>query len=133
MSSMTKTDGINAAMGLAEEIAAGTVDPSALEAELASECRNLFGQVVGDGDPLWPLQVDVARQVLSAGGISHTEVSEWAAVLRRRAGAEAVGVAEAFAEPSGDDSPSDAGTHASGDPGPDSDDPGIEPESRNRL
>lgn len=92
MSSTTKTDGISAAMGIAEGIAAGTVDPAALEAELAAECRALVGQVVGDGDPLWTLHVDITRQAIAAGALSADELSEWAAVVRRR---EAVGPVDA--------------------------------------
>lgn len=59
-----KADGINAAMSIAQDIAAGTVDPAALEAELAAECRHLFGTVAGPEDGLFALQTDVARQVL---------------------------------------------------------------------
>lgn len=35
------------------------------------------------GDALWPLQLDVCRAVLAAGGIPPDELAEWLAVARR--------------------------------------------------
>ena len=35
-----------------------------------AECRELFGTVVGDGDPLWTLHADVARQAIALGALS---------------------------------------------------------------
>ncbi|MGP4054135.1 flagellar hook-length control protein [Mycobacterium sp. 4D054] len=98
MSSTTKSDGITAAMSIAEDIAAGTVEPTTLESELADECRALFGVVAGPADPLWPLHVDITRQALAAGALSADELSEWAAVIRRR---EAVGAVDASETPEG--------------------------------
>lgn len=82
---MNKRDLVNAAMALAEDVTGGKIDPAALDTELFETCRELFARVVGEGDPLWPLQNDVARQVLTAGVIPATELQEWAAVARQRA------------------------------------------------
>lgn len=99
---MTKRDAIVSALAVAEDIDAGRIDPAALDAELADRCRSLVGTVVGGGDPLWPLQVDIARQVLGLGGVPTAELAEWLAVARRRSGAR--------------DVPTDAVSAASGDP-----------------
>ena len=52
-----------------------------------AECSTLLGNVTGPDDPLWPLQVEVCRAVLAAGGIPADELSEWLAVARRCAAA----------------------------------------------
>ncbi|HTQ21972.1 flagellar hook-length control protein [Mycobacterium sp.] len=82
---MSKRDAVTAALDLAEDIGEGWLDPAELDAELAEQCRQLFGTVTGPDDPLWPLHADVARQVLAAGGVSVDELSEWSAILRLRA------------------------------------------------
>jgi hypothetical protein len=86
VSAITKRDAIDAAMSVAEDVAEGRVDPAALDQAAADECRELFGTVADPDDPIWPLQVDVARQVLAADGLSADELSEWLAVARSRAG-----------------------------------------------
>ncbi len=86
MSAATKRDAIDAAMSLAEDVAEGKVDPASLDQDVADECRKLFGSVAGEGDPLWPLHIDVARQALALGALSADELSEWLAVARSRAG-----------------------------------------------
>lgn len=106
MSTMTKRDAVDAAMGLAEDIAEGRLSPSDLEQQAVTELHELVGSVVGEGDPLWSLQVDIARQVLSLGGIPTAELAEWAAVFRRRAG-------EAPEPPDAQDDPLPAISHAS--------------------
>ena len=75
---------ITAAMDLAADVAENRLDPAALTAQLNAEAQTLFGAVVGPDDPLWPLQLDVTRQVLAAGGVPADELSEWLAVARRR-------------------------------------------------
>lgn len=80
---MTKRDAIVSALAVAEDIDAGRIDPTELDAELADRCRQLVGTVIGDGDALWVLQRDIARQVLSLGGIPEAELVEWLAVARR--------------------------------------------------
>lgn len=46
----------------------------------------MFGTVIGEGDALWTLNADVARQAVSLGALSADELSEWAAVMRPKAG-----------------------------------------------
>lgn len=73
---------VDAALSVADEVAKGLLDPLALDVAAADECRALFGMVVGPADPLWELQVDVARQVLSLDGVPADELAEWLAVRR---------------------------------------------------
>lgn len=83
-----KRHAVDAAMSVAQDVAAGKLSAAVLDADAALEARNLFGRVVGPEDPLWPLQADVARQVIAAGGIPANELAEWLAVQRRRDGPE---------------------------------------------
>lgn len=103
MSSMTKHDAINGAMSLADDVAQGRVVPAALEAQAVAELRQLFGTVVGPDDSAWPLQLDVARQVLALGGIPADELAQWLAVARHRAG-------EPIGQPDADDAPPEVET-----------------------
>lgn len=80
----TKRDTIEAAMSVADDVASGKLDPATLERQMVEELHELVGSVVGEDDPLWPLQTDVARGVLAAGGLDASEISEWAAVAHRR-------------------------------------------------
>lgn len=98
MTSLTKRDVIEAAMGLADDTAQGRLDPAALEAQAVADVRRLFGTVIGPEDVAWPVQVEVARQVLGLGGIPADELSEWLAVARHRAG-EPVGQPEPDPDP----------------------------------
>lgn len=86
MSALTKRDVIDAAMSVAEDVAESRLDPTQLNQAVADECKALFGEVVGEGDPLWDVHRNVCRQVLAAGGLSADELSEWLAVARSRAG-----------------------------------------------
>ncbi|MGO9157332.1 flagellar hook-length control protein [Mycobacterium sp.] len=79
----TPDDIIKAAASVARDVAEGALSPAALEAEAVSDCRSLFATVVGEGDPLWPLQCEVARGVLAAGGIGVHELQEWLSVAKR--------------------------------------------------
>ena len=114
---MTPEDAVKAAMSVARDVTAGTLTPENLEATLVAEVRELVGTVVGPGDPLFELQCDIARGVLAAGGIPHTELSQWTAVHRRRAG-------EAAAPPDTPPTPvsSASGAPGAGNDGPDADD-----------
>lgn len=79
--------GVDAAMSVAEDVATGRLDTTALDAAVAAECRALFARVEGPDDPLWELHVEVARQVLAVGGgISAGELAEWLAVTRAAEG-----------------------------------------------
>lgn len=74
---------IKAAMGVARDVAEGRLSPAALEAAAVAECRTLVGQVIGPDDAVWPLQLEVARGVLAAGGVPADELAEWLAVQRQ--------------------------------------------------
>jgi len=86
MTTTTPEDAIKAAASVARDVADGTLSPADLEAQAVAECRELFGTVIGEGDALWALHADVARQAVSLGALSADELSEWAAVLRHKAG-----------------------------------------------
>jgi hypothetical protein len=59
--------------------------PAALAQQAETECRELFGTVVGEGDPLRGLHRDIARQALARDGVPADELSECLAVARQRA------------------------------------------------
>ncbi|MFL0159520.1 flagellar hook-length control protein [Mycobacteroides chelonae] len=121
MSTMTKRDVVTAAMSIADDIAEGRLAPEHLEAQAVTELRDLFGTVVGEDDPLWPVQLDVAHGVLAAGGIPTDELAEWLAVQRRRDNPEA---AEALGAPvplNGSDTPPEVSSSGSGTLSPESD------------
>lgn len=82
----TASDVVTAALALADDAAQGRLNPATLEAQAAQELREVVGTVAGEGDPLWSLQCDIARQVLALGGVPADELSEWLAVARHRAG-----------------------------------------------
>ncbi|BBX92717.1 flagellar hook-length control protein [Mycolicibacterium boenickei] len=75
---------IRSATSVARDAAEGRLDPTALDTAVAEQCRELFGVVAGPSDPLWPLHVDIARQVLALGALTADELGEWQAVIRRR-------------------------------------------------
>lgn len=83
---ITTEDAIKAAASIARDVADGRLTPADLEHQAVAELHQLVGEVVGHGDPVWPLQVQIARGVLAAGGIPGDELSEWLAVARQRAG-----------------------------------------------
>jgi hypothetical protein len=86
---------ITAVMRVAKDLAAGRVSPADIQGPAVAQCRELFATVSGPDDPLWELQVGVARGVLAADGIPVDELAEWLAVTRA-----AQGVESAPAEPS---------------------------------
>lgn len=77
---------IKAAMSVARDVAEGRLDPENIGRAAAAECRELFGVVAGPMDALWPMHLDIARQVLALGGVPADELTEWLAVARRPAG-----------------------------------------------
>lgn len=93
----TASDAITAAMSVAEDVAEGRLAPADLERQAVAELRQLFGTVVGPDDPAWEVQTDVARQAVALGALTADELSEWAAVMPRRAG-------ESLSEPGIDES-----------------------------
>lgn len=126
--STTVDDVIKSAAGVARDAAEGRLDPAELDQAVAEECKALFGTVVGLEDPLFAVQLDVARQVLAVGGISASEVAEWAAVLRRRAGGavETSELSEGAGVPGTPDS-TVSGPHSPGTAGP-ADEPETDPD-----
>lgn len=115
---------IRSATSVARDAAEGRLDPAALDAAVADQCRELFGVVAGPGDPLWSLHVDIARQVLALGALTADELGEWQAVIRRREpvteGSEAVEPAAAAKLSDLPDTPADNQSSASGPHSPDS-------------
>jgi hypothetical protein len=121
LSTITTQEAIKAATSVARDIAEGRLAPEHLEAQAVTELRDLFGTVVGEDDPLWPVQLDVAHGVLAAGGIPTDELAEWLAVQRRRDNPEA---AEALGAPvplNGSDTPPEVSSSANGTLSPESD------------
>lgn len=85
MTTMTKRDAADAALSVAEDIAAGRLDPAALEAELVAEMSALIDADHEPGSPLGALQVAVARRVLARGDLLPAdELREWVAVSEAR-------------------------------------------------
>lgn len=84
--SITSEDAIKAAASVARDVADGKLSPADLEAQAVAELQRLVGTVVGPGDPVWELQLQIARGVLAADGLSADELREWLAVARHRAG-----------------------------------------------
>lgn len=93
MSTQTERDSaIKAAMQVARDVTAGTLDPANLDDVLRAECRAEFAAVAGPGDPLWDLHLEVARDVLRRNGIPAGELAEWLAVSRRSEAVDAEAV-----------------------------------------
>ncbi|MGJ6122702.1 flagellar hook-length control protein [Mycolicibacterium sp. Y3] len=90
MSLTTSQDAITAAMSLAEDIAAGKVDPAQLERQAVAELSQLMLIEPEPGSDLAQLQAESARRVLARGDLPAAEVAEWAAVARRREAGAAV-------------------------------------------
>ncbi len=97
-------DIVKGAASVARDAAEGRLSPANLEAQLEAELRAVVGTVVGEEDPLFALQVDIARGVLAVGGVPADELAEWLAVARHRAG-QPVTPPEAVSLPSGAHSP----------------------------
>ena len=122
MTTTTASDVVTAAMSIADDVAQGHLDPERLESQLTEELRDLFVVVVGPEDPLWPIQTDVARQVVSRGGIPTDELSEWLAVQHRRENPDAS--SETLSAPvpiDGADTPPEVSSSGSGPHSPESD------------
>ena len=122
---------VKGAMSAAKDIAEGKLAPAALDAAVADECRELFGAVVGPTDPLWPLHVDVARQVLALGGVPADELTEWRAVARSREPEppQAVTPSAPHQTGTGSDAPGEPVSAADGPHSPESDGVEIETEA----
>lgn len=121
LSTITTQDAIKAATSVARDIAEGHLDPVQLEQQAVAELQALVGTVVGAGDPLWPLQIQIASGVLAAGGIPTDELAEWLAVQRRRDNPEAAEALSAVVSIVGTDTPPEARSSASGTLSPEND------------
>lgn len=122
MATTSKRDAIEAAMSVADDVAQGRLDPEHLEQQAFAELQALVGTVVGAGDPLWDLQVQITSGVLAAGGLDASELSEWAAVARRRENPDAEPLS-AVVSIVGADTPQPASSDASVAHSPESDAP----------
>lgn len=100
MTITTREDAIKAASSIARDVADGRLTPADMEAQLEAELRALVGTVVGEGDPLFALQVEIARGVLAVGGVPTDELAEWLTVARHRAG-------EPVSQPEPDETPAE--------------------------
>lgn len=69
---------------LMTEVSEGRLTAATMADRAAQRIRELFGECDGPTDPLWPVHVDLCRQVLGHGGLSAAELTEWLAVQRRR-------------------------------------------------
>ncbi|MCA4726894.1 hypothetical protein [Mycolicibacterium fortuitum] len=69
---------------LMTEVTEGTLTGATMTERAADRCRQMFGSVAGSEDPLWPVQLDVARQVLGRGGIAAAELAQWLSAARSR-------------------------------------------------
>ncbi|OBF42828.1 hypothetical protein A5719_10315 [Mycolicibacterium peregrinum] len=116
MTITTASDVVTAAMSIADDAAQGRLDPAQLEAQAVARLRQLVGTVVGEGDPAWDLQCDIARGVLAAGGVPANELAEWLAVARHRAG-------EPVDQPEPDQAPPQLDSAARGAHSPENGDP----------
>lgn len=86
MSTITKRDAADAALSVAEDIAAGRLDPSALEAAALAELTAVIDLDPEPDSPLAALQAAVARRVLARGDVPADELAEWLSVARSRSG-----------------------------------------------
>ena len=80
---------VMAAMDVAEDLAAGRLNPAQLEQAARDEFAALAAVVVGPDDPAWETQTSITRQVLALDGIPVDELAEWLAVTRTAQGIEA--------------------------------------------
>jgi hypothetical protein len=86
MTTITKRDGVDAAMSVAEDIASGKIDPAGLEAAATAELTALIDVDPPPGSELAALQLAVARRVLArrVDTIPAAEQAEWLGVARGR-------------------------------------------------
>lgn len=84
MTSTTVEDVINAAASVATDAAEGRLSPADLERQAVAELSQLMLIEPEPGSELATVQIESARRVLARGDIPADELSEWAAVARRR-------------------------------------------------
>jgi hypothetical protein len=98
MTAAVPTVAIKAAMSVARDLAEGRLSAGQLDDAVTTLCRELFATVAGPDDPLWGLQVEVARGILALRGIPVDEQAEWLAVNRAAEGVEAVAAEPSWIE-----------------------------------
>jgi hypothetical protein len=81
---ITEDDAIKAALNVARAISQGEVSAADVERSAVDRARAVFGRVIGPGDPLWGVQVEVARSAVALGALPANELAEWAVVLAAR-------------------------------------------------
>ena len=69
---------------LMTEVSEGRLTAATMADRAAARCREMFGTCDGPTDPLWPVHVELARQVLGHGGLPAAELAQWLAVARSR-------------------------------------------------
>lgn len=82
--SVTDDDVVESAYAVIGELTEGSLSGAAVEQRAVEVCRRTFGAVGGPDDPLWPVQIDVARQVLGHCGILADELAQWLSAARSR-------------------------------------------------
>jgi len=79
---VTDADVVESAYAVIGELTDGSLSGAAVEQRAVEVCRRTFGAVGGPDDPLWPVQIDVARQVLGHCGILADELAQWLSAAR---------------------------------------------------
>lgn len=69
---------------LMTEVSEGRLTASTMADRAAARVREVFGECGGPADPLWPVHVELCRQVLGHGGIPAAELAQWLSVARSR-------------------------------------------------
>lgn len=69
---------------LMTEVSEGRLTADTMADLAAQRIREVFGQCDGPTDPLWPVHVELARQVLGHGGLPAAELAQWLSVARSR-------------------------------------------------
>lgn len=87
MTSTAKPPDLAAAEAVAvlmNSVSEGRLTAATLAEAAEARCREVLGQCDGPSDPLWPVHVEIARQVLGHGGLPASELAQWLSVARSR-------------------------------------------------
>lgn len=104
---------------LMTEVSEGRLTVATMAERAVARCREVFGHCDGPTDPLWPVHVELAREVLGHGGLPAAELAQWTAAARSR---ENPGAAVDYA-PTPGSATSDAHSPEFADPDADAADP----------
>lgn len=69
---------------LMTEVSEGRLTADTLAERATQRIREIFGTCDGPTDPLWPVHVELARQVLGHGGLPAAELAQWLSVVCSR-------------------------------------------------